>query len=217
MRTEESLQFSPSRLETYRSCPKRYQYRYIDKIKSDRTSVEAFLGTCAHAALEKLYDGVRHGKVMPLKAVLAVFTAEWERGSWDKIDIRSKEYSKEHYFKVGGKCVRTYSKDHKPFDKDRTLDVERKVEFPLDIGEGVVVKIWGYIDRLAETLKGDRKGYYEVHDYKTGARLPTQQDADEDRQLAIYELAVRHSWPDVPGVRLLLFNALDIFVKTVFL
>jgi len=45
-------------------------------------------------------------------------------------------------------------------------------------------------------------GVWRIHDYKTGKYLPTQQQADADRQLALYEIGVRHAWPDVREVEL---------------
>jgi len=56
----------------------------------------------------------------------------------------------------------------------------------------------GYIDRLVD-LGG---GNYEIHDYKTSRRLPSQNDVDRDRQLALYQLAVSQRLPDVRSVKL---------------
>jgi len=45
-------------------------------------------------------------------------------------------------------------------------------------------------------------GHYEIHDYKTSRRLPSQADVDRDRQLALYQLAVSQRLPDVRSVKL---------------
>jgi putative RecB family exonuclease len=57
----------------------------------------------------------------------------------------------------------------------------------------------GYIDRLARCADGT----YEIHDYKTSGHLPTQAEADADRQLALYQLGVQQMWDDVEGVDLI--------------
>src|SRR5205823_5743882 len=44
---------------------------------------------------------------------------------------------------------------------------------------------------------------YEIHDYKTSDSLPTQEDADQDRQLALYHLGVIQRWPDAKKVKLI--------------
>jgi putative RecB family exonuclease len=59
-------------------------------------------------------------------------------------------------------------------------------------------KIQGYIDRLVSV----GSGRYEIHDYKTSGRLPSQRDLDADRQLALYQLAVEEMWPDAKEVEL---------------
>ena len=39
-------------------------------------------------------------------------------------------------------------------------------------------------------------GCYEIHDYKTSNHVPDQSVLDADRQLALYEIAVRKLWPN---------------------
>ena len=56
-------------------------------------------------------------------------------------------------------------------------------------------KCKGIIDRLM--LAPD--GAFEVHDYKTGSKLPDQAELDKDRQLALYQIGVQKLWPDVEG------------------
>ena len=44
----------------------------------------------------------------------------------------------------------------------------------------------GFVDRIART----RDGAIEIQDYKTSARVPSQADVDEDRQLALYQIGI---------------------------
>ena len=67
-----------------------------------------------------------------------------------------------------------------------TLDPERDLQ------------LQGHVDSLVD-LGG---GHYEIHDYKTSRRLPSQADVDRDRQLALYQLAVSQRLPDVRSVKL---------------
>jgi putative RecB family exonuclease len=51
----------------------------------------------------------------------------------------------------------------------------------------------GIIDRISRASDGA----IEIHDYKTGARVPSQRNLDEDRQLALYQLGLsRHYGED---------------------
>ena len=68
----------------------------------------------------------------------------------------------------------------------------------LDLDGTGAFRMTGYVDRIAR--RGD--GTYEIHDYKTSATLPTQAEADEDRQLALYQVGVQTLWPEAKVVRL---------------
>jgi putative RecB family exonuclease len=193
-----SVRFSPSRLDTYRSCPRKYRFRYVDKLKVDAQSMEAFLGTCVHSAFERLYEDLMHGRKPKLADVLETFEKEWADGFSDKIVIRGDRYSAKDWKDLGRQCVEAYYEAHKPFERDKTVAVERQVGFDLEV-EGHHYQIQGYVDRLS--LAPD--GTFEVHDYKTSGSLPTQADKEKDWQLPIYEIAVRRAWPDAAKVKLI--------------
>lgn len=199
MDVDTSVKFSPSKLDTYSNCPRRYRYRYVDKIKREGTSVEAFVGTCVHSAFESLYEGLLHGKTLSLEETLAVFEAGWKEGWSEKVAIRDKQYSAEDWRALGRQCVGLYYKAQAPFDKERTVAVEKRIGFELGV-EGESYRIEGFIDRLASGADGA----FEIHDYKTSKTLPSQADVDADRQLAVYDIAVRDHWkvPDEQEVRL---------------
>ncbi len=50
----------------------------------------------------------------------------------------------------------------------------------------------GIIDRISKI-----NNHYEVVDYKTGKRLPSQKNVDENNQLSIYALATINKWPKI--------------------
>jgi len=89
----------------------------------------------------------------------------------------------------------TYHRRFYPFTESTTLELEDKFFFPLSEG----YEIRGIIDRLAKA--GD--GSLEIHDYKTSRRFPSPSQAGSDTQLALYELAVRHRWPDTQRIILI--------------
>ncbi len=51
--------------------------------------------------------------------------------------------------------------------------------------------VQGFIDRLVYNLQ---TGEYEVHDYKTANSLPSLQKIQNDRQLALYSIAVKEKY-----------------------
>ncbi|MCX5788456.1 MAG: PD-(D/E)XK nuclease family protein [Elusimicrobia bacterium] len=197
--------FSPTRLETYRNCPRQFKFKYVDRVKVDKgTGVEALVGTCVHSAFEELYRARAHEKVLSEEETLAVFADAWTKGVQKEVTIRDAKYTLGDWRRVGEKCVRDYYRAHAPFDADTTLDVERRIGFALPVtdpasGDTVECRIEGFVDRLAR----GKDGCLEIHDYKTGGSLPTQAQKDKDWQLALYEVAAREAWPDTTGVRLI--------------
>ncbi|MDD5656415.1 MAG: PD-(D/E)XK nuclease family protein [Elusimicrobia bacterium] len=197
LEADASRKFSPSKLATYRDCPRRYRYRYLDGIRRRVETVETLLGSCVHKALERLYDGRLRGRRMSLAEVLAEFDAAWDGGWSDAVVIRDPSCGPQPQREAGRDCLRWYYEAYSPFDGDQTLGVEKRLGFPLEAG-GATVRIEGIIDRLAQTPDGA----YAVHDYKTTANLPTQAELDADWQLGIYDIAVRRAWPSAREVAL---------------
>jgi putative RecB family exonuclease len=189
--------YSHSRLEAYNNCPRQYKLQYLDKIEIEETeSVEAFLGGRVHETLEKLYKDVQMTRLPSLEEVLAHYEKIWDENWHEGVHIVKADYTAEDYRELGRKCLTEYYRRHHPFDSSKIIALEQLVSFPLDDEE----KYWirGVIDRLAQAPDGT----YEIHDYKTSGRLRTQEEADKDRQLAIYHLAIERMWPDVKNVDL---------------
>jgi putative RecB family exonuclease len=189
--------FSHSRLSCFEKCPLKFRFKYIDKLESPREQgVEAFLGSLVHSTLEKLYKDLRFKKLNTLDELLKWFREEWKRNWSSDILIVRKQFTQENYRKMAEDYIRDYYKRYKPFDQNRTIALEEKVMITLD-PEGRY-RLQGYIDRLAYA----GKGVYEIHDYKTNFNIPIKQYIDDDRQLALYALAVLNNYQDARSVRL---------------
>lgn len=189
--------FSHSRIGSYETCPLQYKYAYIDRIKVEvEDTVETFLGTRVHEALEKLYRDKRFEKLLILEELLAYFNKRWKEEWKDSIIIVKKDYTRENYRKMGERYLTDYYERYKPFDHGKILGLETKDQMPLD--EEGNYRFHIRIDRLMDM----ENGVYEVHDYKTGSSLSKQEDLDNDRQLAMYSLWVRNQFKDFKKVRL---------------
>ena len=190
--------YSHSRLSCYEQCPQKFKLQYIDKVETEiEESIEAFLGTRVHEALEKLYRDHDHQKLDSLDELLAFVREEW-KGNWsDAIVIVNTEYKPENYLRMAEKYLADYYKRYHPFDQGRTVALEERILINLD--PAGTYKLQGYIDRLTEL----KDGFYEIHDYKTNSRLPLPEYIRTDRQLALYMIGVKNQYPDVTQVRLI--------------
>ena len=190
--------YSHSRLSTFEKCRLQYRYRYIDRIKRDTQSIEAFMGNRVHDALEKLYRDLLASKRPSLDEILAHYHRLWESNYTNKITIVKTDLTPEHYRKTGEECLVKFYRGHDPFDDGQTLGLEEKVELALD--EAGRYQLQGYIDRLVRR----EQGVDEIHDYKTSAgRLPSDADLRADRQLTLYQMAVERRFPDAREIRLI--------------
>jgi len=187
--------YSYSKVSCFEQCQLKFKFQYIDKIKTEiEQTVEAFLGSLVHEALEKLYTDLKFQKVMKLKGVLEFYNGLWQKNWNDAIVIVRKEYDQENYRKMGEKFLTDYYNHYKPFNQGKVLDLET-TEF-VDLNDKYKFHI--RIDRLNEA----DDGVYEIHDYKTGSYLPEQARLDEDRQLALYSLWILKNFDNIKKIKL---------------
>lgn len=176
--------YSHSKLSTFEQCPYLYKLRYIDKIPSPiEKSIEAHLGTCVHDALEWLYNEILKNNLPALDEVLEKYIQKWEESWKDNILIVKENLSKEDYKNKGVQFLIDYYTKNYPF-KDGTIEMEKQVWIKLTEDNSIV----GYIDRL---VYNKEKNEYEIHDYKTATSLPPQEKFENDRQLALYSIAIK--------------------------
>lgn len=190
--------YSHSKLSSFEQCPLKYKYRYIDKIIPEiEQNIEGFLGGMVHETLEWIYNEVQKGNTPDLDTVIDFYINLWNRCYNKDIKITREECDAEHYFNLGIKFIIDYFLANSPF-KDNTIAIEHKILVPLDT-EGKYI-IQGYIDRLVHNKDTN---IFEIHDYKTGNSMKSQEELDIDRQLALYSLGIKHSFPEAKDVHLI--------------
>lgn len=188
--------YSYSRLATFEDCPLRYKFNYLDRIKREEESIEAFLGSRFHETMEKLYRELQF-RVCSLEELLNYYEEQWSKNYHPRILVVRKERKADDYKNLGLRCIEDYYRRYYPFNQGRTLALEKRVLIDLK-GDGRYL-IQGYIDRIDQLSDGT----YEIHDYKTSANLPEQGYLDKDRQLALYQIGVHNLWAEATKVRLI--------------
>jgi len=189
--------FSPSSLDSYENCPKKYHFRYVEKLPVDQEGIEAFVGKRVHEVLERLYRFTDEGQIPTLERVLWRFHQMWhEHFDEKRLRIVRRETSFDDYRQNGVRCLENAYRQLYPFDRGETLGLEHPIQFELPGGGDYRMR--GIIDRLVRAPDG----VLEIHDYKTGKRVPRQEQIDRDRQLALYEIGVRQQTGEEGEVRL---------------
>jgi putative RecB family exonuclease len=193
-----AVAYSHSQLETFENCPLKYKLQYLDRIKSGRRSIEAFMGTVVHATLEKLYRDLRMSRLPGPEEVSGYYLDQWEASFGEDIFIVRSEYRAEDYRETGLRCVQEYYARYYPFSGAVPIWLEKMVRIPLQDADGRQIDFTGVLDRL----DGLEEGRYEIHDYKTSQSLPDRESLEKDRQLSLYQLAVEKAFPDAREVEL---------------
>jgi putative RecB family exonuclease len=179
--------YSHSRLSSFEDCPRKFKYRYVLKIPTDTEGIEGFVGKIVHDVLERLYIAARKGQIPSFPRVIARYHQLFD-DAYDEQRIRivRRENPLHFYRELGEHCLANYYHEHYPFDRDETISTEEHVVFELGRVDDQVVKIQGFIDRVSRA----KDGAIEIHDYKTGKRVPSQPQIDQDRQLALYQMGM---------------------------
>ena len=178
--------YSHSRLNTFEQCPLKFKYRYIDKIIPEvAETIESHLGKTVHETLEWLYTQIKGNRIPSIDQLINYYSERWEKRYRPEILIVKNELTLKDYFNKGVQFLLGYYTSNHPFD-DNTLEIEKKIIINLD-DEGHY-RIQGFIDRLSHNTEKDE---YEIHDYKTANNLPMQSQIENDRQLALYAIAIK--------------------------
>lgn len=188
------MKTSFSALNTFKSCPLRYKFQDIDKIRTPK-SPEAVFGTLIHSTLQFVHAG---GFLPPTeKEALQFFSTKWNS------DIFKNELQERTAFAQGVRIIQRYFQKNDPA-RVQIVDLESRFSIELDDKEnGQKHFVSGFIDRIDKTDEG-----YEIIDYKTSKKLPSQEIVDNNLQLSIYLLAFLKRYPhfkEIEKVKLSLF------------
>ncbi len=188
--------YSHSKVSTFENCPYQYKLRYIDKIKVDiPTTIEAFMGDIVHQALEDLYKRVKFKKRISKESLIKFYRDLWDREYSEDILIVKEGLDAKNYKKMGEKYLIDYFERMKPFNQLTILGLETQDRMTLPDGNQWHVRI--------DKLGCDNEGNYYVCDYKTNSRMKDQEEADSDRQLALYSVWVQDKFKDAKSVKLI--------------
>lgn len=161
---------SYSALDTFRTCPRKYKYQEIDRIKVPK-SKEQFFGTLLHSTLKLVHAP---GILSPtLEQALDFYSRNWNA------EVFADEVEERAAFSQGVAMIQDYYKKNDP-SKINIVDLESRFQVEVE-GKDEKHIIAGIADRIDKTEDG-----YEIIDYKTTRRLPSQESVDDNLQLSIY-------------------------------
>ncbi|MFH1461042.1 MAG: PD-(D/E)XK nuclease family protein [Patescibacteria group bacterium] len=175
------MRISYSGLETFSTCPAKYKFQYLDKIKTPK-SKEAVFGTLIHECL-KLFHGSDRPVPPTEDELLKYFAEKWDSGVY--IDEQEEAFA----FHQGIQILKNYYLQNQSAIFN-VVNLETLFEAPI-LEDKTFHCVTGRIDRIDKLPDGG----FEVIDYKTSKKMPAQENVDNNFQLSVYYLGLVNRWP----------------------
>ncbi|MFA7681640.1 MAG: PD-(D/E)XK nuclease family protein [Candidatus Peribacteraceae bacterium] len=215
------MPLSYSQLNTYRICPRQYEFQVIKKLPHGISQAESF-GSSVHNCLKKFGELEMSGQSSVASDQLAMFqqsaatdtdhlllTTDHLRDLWHQsfiLDTYSTRLEADFHRERGMQLLQHFFQwwSREP---RHVLAVEQSFKIPID---GVLLS--GRMDRVEE-VRGQGSGLPAVQsgirviDFKTSPPR-SQNEADADLQLSIYALAIQELY-DMPCTELILLYLND--------
>ena len=192
------MKTSYSALETYENCPQKYKYQEIDKLKSPKR-IEAVFGTLVHSALKYMFE--RNPLFPTMDEIIDFFTKKFNEKSefieWP--DLSKKEATEKLYYEEEIKILKNFYNKNKPWNFN---PVELESRFSIEIKDDKTDEmhtVAGIIDRIDKNPEDE---IYEIIDYKTGKKMPSQESLENNLQLSLYHLSLKTRWPNLSSEKI---------------
>ena len=184
------MRISYSGLDTFSTCPAKYKFQYIDRIKMPK-SKEAVFGTLIHECLRFFHEPSR---LVPLSEedFLKYFTQKWDNNIYP--DSQEEAFA----FHQGIDLLKRYYQQNQGAEFN-IINLEMPFEAPIlekkdsPVSRQEFHQVTGRIDRIDKLADGS----FEIIDYKTNKKMPSQESIDQNLQLSVYYLGLSNRWPSL--------------------
>jgi putative RecB family exonuclease len=168
-----------SALSTFRTCPLKYKFRYIDGLPEESVSSALVFGTGIHSAVEQHFQAILSGDPKPdLDALMFAYRSAWLPHDADAISFGSTE-TRATLDALAARMLTAFLSSAAASVQGRVLGVEEEIRGVLVEG---VPDLYGRVDLLTEDA--DR---LVVTDIKTSrGKWSQEQVEDSGEQLLLY-------------------------------
>ncbi len=168
-----------SAISTFRTCPLKYKFRYVDGLPEESVSSALVFGTGIHSAVEQHFQAALFGDPKPdLEALLFAYRSAWLPHDPDAISFCAKE-TRETLDDLAARMLTAFLNSPTASVQGRVLGVEEEIRGMLVEG---VPDLYGRVDLLTEDTDT-----LVVTDIKTSrGRWSQEQVEDSGEQLLLY-------------------------------
>lgn len=177
---------SYTEVSAFRTCQKRWEYRYKIGLKRKRKHIRLLRGEILHEMLDAYIQA----------KLVKGYTGD---DPWDVLDKYAQQYAnyfeeeKEHYGDIVGDCGEIFEGYLRKYRKDPLTYEGSEIAVYFDL-PGVNVRFAGFIDKVAHDAQGRRW----LVDHKFVATIPSAEDRFSELQFLLYVWAWEQVFPDTP-------------------
>ncbi|MBT4485497.1 MAG: PD-(D/E)XK nuclease family protein [Candidatus Latescibacteria bacterium] len=188
---------SYTQINTYLSCPLKYNFQYIERIPWPFKPEALIFGSAIHQSLEHYYTGRKESRNVPINEMLALYDASWEKETSEN-EIRFKNgNTRDSLLKTAESMLETFLKTVKPGE---ILAIEQSFSEEIidpETNENLGVPLKGRIDLIERTKSG-----IAVIDHKTAAKSYDDERVANDLQLTAYSYVMSRQGHDPEDITL---------------
>jgi putative RecB family exonuclease len=168
-----------SAISTFRTCPLKYKFRYIDGLPEESVSAALVFGSGIHSAVEQHYQAILSGEEKPdVERLMFAYRSAWLPHDPDAISFGSTE-TRASLDALASKMLTAFLNSPAASVQGRVLGVEEEVRGELIPG---VPDLYGRVDLLTEDSDS-----LVITDIKTSrGKWSAEQVEDSGEQLLLY-------------------------------
>jgi len=168
-----------SALSTFRQCPLKYRFRYIDGLPEESVSSALVFGTGIHTAVEQHFQAILSGEEQPdVERLMFAYRSAWLPHDPDAIQFGSTE-TRASLDALASKMLTAFLNSPAASVQGRVLGVEEEIRGMLVEG---VPDLYGRVDLMTEDADS-----LVVTDIKTSrGKWSAEQVEDSSEQLLLY-------------------------------
>ena len=168
-----------SAISTFRTCPLKYKFRYVDGLPEESVSSALVFGTGIHSAVEQHFQAILSGEEQPdIERLMFAYRSAWLPHDPDVIRFGSTE-TRSSLDALASKMLTAFLNSPAASVQGRVLGVEEEIRGMLVEG---VPDLYGRVDLLTEDSDS-----LVITDIKTSrSRWSAEQVEDSGEQLLLY-------------------------------
>jgi putative RecB family exonuclease len=168
-----------SAISTFRTCPLKYKFRYIDSLSEESVSAALIFGTGIHSAVEQHFQAILSGEEQPdVERLMFAYRSAWLPHDPDAIQFGSTE-TRASLDALAARMLTAFLASPAASVQGRVLGVEEEIRGMLVEG---VPDLYGRVDLLTEDSDS-----LVITDIKTSrGKWSQEQVEDSGEQLLLY-------------------------------